>query len=87
MLESNTYVAIHTQRYVYVEHRAGARELYDLQTDRYEIQSRHADPRLARIRGELARRLAAMRICLGANCRQAPRLQVRLSVVNGRSVR
>jgi hypothetical protein len=87
MLESNTYAAIHTQRYVYVEHRAGARELYDLQNDRYELQSRHADPTLARIRNELARRLAILRICLGTNCRQAPRLQLRLALVNGRAVR
>ena len=87
MLESNTYAAIHTQRYVYVEHRAGARELYDLQGDPDELQSRHADPALARIRAELARRLALLRICLGTNCRQAPRLQLRLAAVTGRSVR
>ena len=87
MLESNTYGAIHTQRYVYVEHRAGGRELYDLQGDRDELQSRHADPALARIRAELARRLALLRICLGTNCRQAPRLQLRLAAVTGRSVR
>ncbi len=65
----NRYTAIRTHRYVYAEYANGDRELYDLQTDPYQLQSRHNDPALATIRDDLARRLAQLRTCAGARCR------------------
>jgi N-acetylglucosamine-6-sulfatase len=66
------YTAVHTDRYVYAEYDTGERELYDLQTDPDELQSRHDDPAYAQIQAELARRLAKLRDCAGAACRYTP---------------
>jgi N-acetylglucosamine-6-sulfatase len=74
LLETPNYAAIHTSRYVWVEYGSGERELYDLKTDPNQLVSRHADPSLARVRDELARRLAALRNCSGAFCRRGPRV-------------
>jgi N-acetylglucosamine-6-sulfatase len=79
LLETPTYSGLHTPRYKYVEYTNGDRELYDLARDPDELQSLHADPRLAAVRAELARRLAAMRSCRGVSCRIGPRLLVRAS--------
>ena len=38
--------ALRTYRYLYAEYTTGERELYDLERDPYELQSRHADPAL-----------------------------------------
>jgi N-acetylglucosamine-6-sulfatase len=66
------YAALRTNRYLYVEYASGARELYDLAVDPYELSSRHADPAYAAARANLAARLARMRTCRGATCRAAP---------------
>jgi N-acetylglucosamine-6-sulfatase len=66
------YTAIRTDRYVYAEYDTGERELYDLQTDPYELESRHDDPAYADVEAELARRLALLRDCVGALCRYTP---------------
>jgi len=54
LIETNTHVAIRTSRYIYAEHYAGtdegAKELYDLENDPYELESRHGD-RLRRHEG------------------------------------
>ena len=63
------YAAIRTGRYLYVEYESGARELYDLDRDPHELRSRHADPAYARVRRDLAERLAHLRTCRGAACR------------------
>jgi len=65
----NRYTAIRTHRYVYAEYANGDRELYDLQTDPYQLQSRHNDAALSTIRDDLARRLAQLRTCAGSRCR------------------
>ncbi len=82
--ETPTYTAIHTPRYKYVEYTNGDRELYDLARDPFELQSLHADPRLATTRAELARRLTTLRSCRGAACRIGPRLTVRTSCARGK---
>jgi arylsulfatase A-like enzyme len=79
LLETPNYAAIHTSRYVWVEYRSGERELYDLRTDPYQLQSRHADPALARVRDELARRLATLRGCSGTVCRRGPRITLNIA--------
>jgi hypothetical protein len=63
---------------MYAEYANGDRELYDLVRDPYELQSRHADPRYAAIRGALARRLHVLAGCAGPACRAAPRVSLRL---------
>ena len=74
LLETGTYAAIHTPRYVYVEHNTGERELYDLANDPYELTSVHDSPGYTQIRSDLARRLLALRTCKGATCRRGPSL-------------
>ena len=65
---SQWYAAVRAGRYSYVEHSTGERELYDLQTDPYQLQSRHADPAYAAVRQTLAGRLLQLRSCAGATC-------------------
>ena len=60
------YDGIRTPRYVYAEHRAGPRELYDLRLDPFQLQSVHKSPAYAAVRAELEARLANLRICAGA---------------------
>ncbi|GLZ28678.1 sulfatase [Lentzea sp. NBRC 105346] len=69
--ESGTwYAGLRTPRWTYVEHSGGARELYDLQLDPYQLNSVHNDPRYAATRRALADRLATLRTCSGDVCRQ-----------------
>jgi N-acetylglucosamine-6-sulfatase len=77
------YVAIRTPRYIYAEYASGDRELYDLLRDPDELTSVHNDPFYAPIRRELARRLAELRTCAGADCRRGPRLAVTLRYRHG----
>ncbi len=76
LLETPTYAAVHTTRFVYVEHNTGERELYDLSSDPYELASLHASPAYDQVRSDLARRLLALRSCKGAACRRGPALRV-----------
>jgi N-acetylglucosamine-6-sulfatase len=76
LLETPTYAAIHTPRFVYVEHNTGERELYDLRTDPDELASLHENAAYAQIRSDLARRLLALRACKAAGCRKGPALSV-----------
>jgi N-acetylglucosamine-6-sulfatase len=64
-----SYEAVRTSRWLYVEYRTGARELYDLQADPLELVSRHNAPALRTVRADLARRLAKLRKCAGQSCR------------------
>jgi N-acetylglucosamine-6-sulfatase len=68
LLETPEYAAVRTPRYVWVEYTTGERELYDLQRDPDQLQSRHDDPAYAAIRSDLERRLAKLRRCAGSNC-------------------
>jgi N-acetylglucosamine-6-sulfatase len=64
------YTGLRTQRYVYLEYASGERELYDLQTDPFELESKHDDPAYAAVETELAQRLALLRDCAGLACQQ-----------------
>jgi hypothetical protein len=57
---------------MYAEHATGERELYDLNRDPFELESRHEDPAYAGVRNKLAGRLDALRTCAGASCRARP---------------
>lgn len=67
------FAGVRTQRYVYLEHANGERELYDLLRDRFQLANRSANRALAPVTAALARRLSALRTCRGAVCRAAPR--------------
>ncbi|HEU6445250.1 MAG TPA: sulfatase [Gaiellaceae bacterium] len=79
LLETTTYTAIRTPRYVFVQHGNGEQELYDLARDPHQLQSLHADPSRLALRNDLAARLARLRACAGDACRRGPdlRLQAR----------
>jgi len=85
LLETSNYSAIRTPRFKYVEYRTGEQELYDLARDPYELTSRHADPALAGIKAELARRLAKLRTCRGAACRAGARVALTARYRAGRA--
>ncbi len=71
---AGNFAAVRSPRYLYAEYASGDRELYDLAADPYELTSRHGDRALARLRGDLARRVALLRRCAGDACRRGPRL-------------
>jgi N-acetylglucosamine-6-sulfatase len=64
-----TYRAVRTRRWLWVEYRGRARELYDLVRDPAELRSRHADPRYRRTRAALHRVLLRLAHCTGDGCR------------------
>jgi N-acetylglucosamine-6-sulfatase len=69
LIEEPSFKAIRTERYLYAEHGGGARELYDLKRDPFELRSRHAAPGYASVRGRLATRLHQLQNCAGFDCR------------------
>ncbi|WP_240777737.1 sulfatase [Nonomuraea basaltis] len=64
------YQALRTDKYTYVRYDTGERQLYDLQTDPYQLRNLawSADPALL---ANLDERLAGMVSCSGAGCREA----------------
>ncbi|MFN2471753.1 MAG: hypothetical protein ABR583_12365 [Gaiellaceae bacterium] len=64
------FTAVRTVRYLYAEYANGEQELYDLLRDPDELSSRHAAPGYAGVRAALAERLAHLRSCAGASCRE-----------------
>jgi arylsulfatase A-like enzyme len=85
LLETTTYAAIRTPRYVFVQHTSGEQELYDLARDPNQLQSLHAsaDPRSVALKNDLAARLARLRACAGDACRRGPDLRIRLRYRSG----
>jgi arylsulfatase A-like enzyme len=62
------FTGLRTHRYKYVEHLRGARELYDLRRDPYELANLVRLPRMAGVKARLHRRLVRLRGCAGASC-------------------
>lgn len=62
---ANRFWSIKRGPYVYTEYDNGDRELYDLNVDSAQVASRHADEAYAKIRRQLAKRLAALKSCQG----------------------
>jgi N-acetylglucosamine-6-sulfatase len=85
VIESNRYEAVRTERYIYAEHErgldVGARELYDLALDPYQLDNRARDPAYGGVRKALAQRLRKLNGCAGSECRTSPR--VRLATSSG----
>jgi arylsulfatase A-like enzyme len=69
-VDSPPYLALRTERYLYVEYANGERELYDMQADPYQLRNlaATADPALL---ARLAADLNQLRLCAGADCRAA----------------
>jgi N-acetylglucosamine-6-sulfatase len=64
------YLAVRTQRHLYVEYEAGERELYDLRKDPYELSNLY-DSAGQDLISELDARLDALGDCAGKGCRAA----------------
>jgi N-acetylglucosamine-6-sulfatase len=77
------YQAVRTDRYLYARYGTGEQELYDLQTDPFELQSRHSDPAFGAVRASLDRLLAESKSCAGKACRSRPGLKLKLGFQNG----
>lgn len=60
--------ALRTQEWVYVEYSPGARELYDLRADPYQLESLHRVAPAAQL-AELSARLRQLAICARDSCR------------------
>jgi N-acetylglucosamine-6-sulfatase len=69
---SHDYNAIRTPRWTYSELATGERELYDLNTDPYELHNHAGERAYAGIQSRLAARLALLRDCSGIHGRDAP---------------
>lgn len=65
------FTGLRTPRWAYVEHAlTGERELYDLESDPFELRNVAGSPAVAEVEAELAARLEAERHCAGAACRR-----------------
>ena len=60
--------AVRTNRYLYVEHASGERELYDLKKDPYEVENEAAAPTYAGVLADLAGKLDVLKACTGMTC-------------------
>jgi N-acetylglucosamine-6-sulfatase len=67
-----SFNAIRTDRYMYAEYATGEQELYDLQSDPFELWSRHNAPAYASVKSELAARLHRLQSCAGTSCWDHP---------------
>ena len=62
------FKAIRTERYMYAEHATGERELYDVQSDPFELVSLQNDPAYQAVKAQLAKQLGALKTCAGPSC-------------------
>jgi N-acetylglucosamine-6-sulfatase len=71
------YRGIRNYQFLYVEHNStGEFELYDLEKDPYQLQSRDGSERYAAIQRDLRRRLRRLRRCVGSSCVEHPQLKL-----------
>ena len=78
VIQSGTFSAIHTGRYVYVANATGELELYDLATDPYQLDNQVNNPAYDAVEADLASRLATLRSCAGETCRTKPDLRLKV---------
>jgi N-acetylglucosamine-6-sulfatase len=83
LLETPSYSALRSPRYVYLEHASREQELYDLAVDPYELASLHASAAHAPLKAELAARLAKLRVCAAGACRLGVSVAVRVKFKRG----
>ncbi len=68
LLENRSSSAVRLGSHVYMEHKSGESELYDLAVDPFQLASMHANDAHTPIREYLAGRLAELRTCAGDEC-------------------
>jgi N-acetylglucosamine-6-sulfatase len=73
LIETLAYKAVRNKSFVYVEHRNGEQELYDMRKgtanyDPYQLQSQHANSAYSQIKGQLAATLNKLHTCSGESC-------------------
>jgi N-acetylglucosamine-6-sulfatase len=78
LIEEPTFEAIRTERYMYAEYDSGEKELYDLQKDPWELQSRDGSPAYASVQAQLGGDLHQLQNCAGSSCRTRPALSLGL---------
>jgi N-acetylglucosamine-6-sulfatase len=66
--EPGNFSAIRTERYMFARHWTGEEELYDLQSDPFELVSLHDDPAFAPVKTRLDQQLKQLKACAGAGC-------------------
>jgi N-acetylglucosamine-6-sulfatase len=69
--DARTTIGVRTARWKYVRYRDGDGELYDLDRDPNELQSRFGDPRYASVQARLDRLWVTYADCAGSSCRAA----------------
>jgi len=62
------YEGVRTRDWVYLRHETGEEELYDLDRDPYQIESRHDRPAYAGVKADLIGLVDDLRLCAGATC-------------------
>lgn len=72
-VDTPDWTILRTADYKYVRRVGNARELYDIDQDRYELYSQHADATTA-FMTQLNARLSALFACAGATCRSLEEL-------------
>jgi N-acetylglucosamine-6-sulfatase len=78
------YQAVRSGPYLYAKYGTGEQELYDLNTDPYELQSRAGDPALGAVRASLDRLLGRLGSCAGSVCRSQPPAKLKVRSRGGR---
>jgi N-acetylglucosamine-6-sulfatase len=82
LIETDQYAGVRTRRYVYVEYfagnSAGDKELYDLDTDPFQLNNLVGASSYDAVESALAKRLASLRGCSGDGCRKTPHLRMKL---------
>jgi N-acetylglucosamine-6-sulfatase len=63
------YEGVRVGRYKYIRYRSGAKELYDLRLDPYEVHSRHIDPRYRIVKHWLNALLRRLQVCAARSCK------------------
>lgn len=62
------YYGVRTDRYKYVKWSSGGEELYDLNSDPYEMDNLASDPAYGQTKAELLKRANSLRKCKGSAC-------------------
>lgn len=65
LLQSKQGRAVRTRRFMYAEYSDGGRELYDMRSDRFQLNNKHEDPLLRSTRRRLVRKLHRLEDCAG----------------------
>ncbi len=64
------YEGVRIGPYKFIQYRSGAKELYHLAKDRYELHSRHLDPRYREVKAWLSKLLSHLEHCRARSCKR-----------------